>query len=280
MTPHAQRSSLLKELQRRHAELSPRLRQAARHIIDHPNQAALATVTELAAAAGVQPSTLIRLAQALGFSGFAEMQKLLQAALAAASPSYGERVHRLRAAGAQEGIAGLLKQASAVNQVSLQNLMETVDPASLEQAIRLLSAAPLIHVLGQRRSHPVAGYIAYGLTRSGRLARLIAGTAGMLREEIETMRPGDALIVVSLHPYSTDAVETASWAAAHGVSVVALTDGALSPLAQYATVLLDVRDSELVGFRSLVAQICLAQVLVLGVLQADRADARPSDSGS
>lgn len=279
MTPHAKRSSLLQELQRRHASLSPRLRQAARHIIDHPNQAALSTVTELSVSAGVQPSALIRLAQALGFSGFSEMQKVLQEALAVASPSYGERVHQLRTAGATSGVMGVLRQAGELNQVSLQNLVDTTDPAALEQAVALLSAAPLVHVIGQRRSHPVAGYIAYGLTRSGRIARLIAGAAGMLRDEAATMRPGDALVVISLHPYSADAVETAAWAASHGVSVVALSDGPLSPLAIHATVMLSVRDAELFGFRALVAQMCLAQVLVLGVLQADLTNSAPGAQG-
>ncbi|MFC0386120.1 MurR/RpiR family transcriptional regulator [Muricoccus vinaceus] len=268
MTVDAGQRGLLDELQRRHAGLSPRLRQAARHILDHPNQAALSTVTELSTAAGVQPSALIRLAQAIGFSGFSEMQKVLQSALAAASPSYGERVHQLRAAGAETGAMGLLRQAGALNQLSLQNLLDTVDPAALDRAIALLVKAPLVHVVGQRRSHPVAGYIAYGLTRSGKVARLMAGAAGMLRDEAETMRPGDALVVISLHPYSADAVETAAWAASHGVSVVALSDGPLSPLLASASVALDVRDAELFGFRALVAQMCLAQVLVLGVLQA------------
>jgi DNA-binding MurR/RpiR family transcriptional regulator len=271
MTPDARRSSLLEEMKRRHAGLSPRLQQAARHILDHPNQAALSTVTELSAAAGVQPSALIRLAQALGFSGFSDMQKVLQAALAATSPSYGERVHQLRAAGEESGAMGLLRQAGALNQISLQNLMDTVDPSALDRAVSLLAAAPLIHVVGQRRSHPVAGYIAYGLTRSGKAARLMAGAAGMLRDEAETMRPGDALVVISLYPYSAEAIETASWAASHGVSVVALSDGPLSPLQASATVALDVRDSELFGFRALVAQMCLAQVLVLGVLEAQPA---------
>ncbi|MBP0495498.1 MurR/RpiR family transcriptional regulator [Pararoseomonas indoligenes] len=268
MTPDARRDSLLDELRQRHAGLSPRLQQAARHVLDHPNQAALSTVTELSAAAGVQPSTLIRLAQALGFPGFSDMQKVLVDALATASSSYGERVHQLRAAGAGEGATGLLRQAGELNQISLQNLIDTVDPAALDRAVAILAAAPLVHVVGQRRSHPVAGYIAYGLTRSGKAARLLSGAAGMLRDEVETMRPGDALVVISLHPYSEEAINAAAWASAHGVSVVALSDGPLSPLLASASVSLDVRDAELFGFRSLVAQMCLAQVLVLGALQA------------
>ena len=268
MTPQARRDNLLDELRQRHDGFSPRLRQAARHILEHPNQAALSTVTALGAAAAVPPSALIRLAQALGFTGFAEMQAVLRAALAAAGPSYGERVQQMRDAGAAEGLPGLLRQASGLGQVSLQNLNRTVDAAALDRAAALLAAAPLVHVLGQRRSHPVAAYIAYGLTRAGRMARLLAGTAGMLQDEVRTMRPGDVLVVVSQPPYSPDSVDAAGWAARHGVAVVALTDGALSPFAPISNAMLEVQDAELFGFRALVAQMCLAQVLVLGTLRA------------
>ena len=274
MTPPTQCAELLDLMKQRHEGFSPRLRQMARHIIEHPTQAALMTVTALGAAAQVPPSALIRLAQALGFAGFSDMQKVLQTALAAGAPSYGERVQQLRSANPETGPIQLLRQACALNQLSLQNLTETVDPAALEEAVALLVAAPLIHVMGQRRSHPVAGYIAYGLTRSGKAARLLAGTAGMLRDEAETMRPGDALVVISQPPYSAETIETAEWARTHGVAVVALSDGALSPLATRAEVMLDVHDSELFGFRALAAQMCLAQVLVLGVLQAK--DAAPT----
>lgn len=268
MTPQARRNGLLNELRQRHDGLSPRLRQVARHILEHPNQAALSTVTTLGAAAAVPPSAWIRLAQTLGYSGFAEMQTVLRAALVVAEPSYGERVHQMRDASTVEGAPALLRQASELGQVSLQNLVNTVDAAALDRAVGLLATAPMVHVMGQRRSHPVAAYIAYGLTRSGKIARLLAGTAGMLTEEVETMRAGDGLVVISQSPYSRDTVDAADWAGRHGVSVVALSDGGLSPLASPSTVMLEVRDAELFGFRALVAQMCLAQVLVLGTLQA------------
>jgi DNA-binding MurR/RpiR family transcriptional regulator len=44
--------------------------------------------------------------------------------------------------------------------------------------------------------------------------------------------------------------------------------------------MLSVRDAELFGFRALVAQMCLAQVLVLGVLQADLTNSAPGAQGS
>lgn len=50
-----------------------------------------------------------------------------------------------------------------------------------------------------------------------------------------------------------------------GLAVVAITDGPLSPIGSRPTVVLQVRDPDWFGFRSIVAQTCLAQVLVIGV---------------
>jgi AcrR family transcriptional regulator len=48
----------------RHAGLPKRLQQIARFALDHPDDMALGTVAEVARAAGVQPSALVRFAQA------------------------------------------------------------------------------------------------------------------------------------------------------------------------------------------------------------------------
>jgi hypothetical protein len=48
------------------ARLPKKLRQAAIHLWQHPTAVALGTVTSVAGEAGVQPSTLVRFAQAFG----------------------------------------------------------------------------------------------------------------------------------------------------------------------------------------------------------------------
>ena len=48
----------------------------------------------------------------------------------------------------------------------------------------------------------------------------------------------------------------------------ALTDGPLSPIGTRPAVVLQVRDPDWFGFRSIVAQTCLAQVLVISVTAA------------
>ena len=253
------RDAIIAELQRREPSLPRRLAALARYLLLHPNEFALGTVAALARDAGAHPSALVRLAQALGFRGFSELQAVLRAALAEAAPSYQERVRR-RA----EGSGGLLRQVCELNAISLQHLAET-DQAVVDRAASLLAAARTVHVIGQRRSHAVAVHLAYGLTRAGKLSRLISGAGGFLKEEVETVQAADALVAISVHPYSAEVVDACAAARARGVPVLALTDGPFSPIAKLATIAFEVQDAEIAGFRSLVGQLCLCQGLVFGV---------------
>jgi len=258
---------LLGAILARHGTLSPRLQQVARYVLEHPNEIALTTTTELARRAGVQPSVLVRFSQAFGFPGFSGLQKVFQEALAAGAPSYAERVRRLTN-GIPKATSALLRNLCEVNQVSLQNLADNLPAEDLDRAIAAIARAGTIHVMGQRRSHSLAVYLAYALMRTGKVAREIAGTAGTLAEEIRMMRAGDLLIAISIAPYSAETVEAVEWAAANGIEVVAITDGPLSPIAGAASVVLPVQDAECFGLRSLVAQTCLAQTLIIGVAGA------------
>jgi DNA-binding MurR/RpiR family transcriptional regulator len=50
-----------------------------------------------------------------------------------------------------------------------------------------------------------------------------------------------------------------------GAKVLAISDSLVGPIAKVATLVLQVRDSEVRNFRSLGASLCLAQALVVGL---------------
>ena len=66
------------EIRRRYDTLSKRLKQVARYILDNSNSVAFDTVASIAQQADVPPSTLIRFANAFGFSGFNEMKQMFK----------------------------------------------------------------------------------------------------------------------------------------------------------------------------------------------------------
>jgi DNA-binding MurR/RpiR family transcriptional regulator len=122
----------------------------------------------------------------------------------------------------------------------------------------------MIFVAGFRRSFPVAAYLAYMLGKAGKRAVLVDGVAGMQLQQAETLDDGDLLIVISFAPYSEESIELVE-AAKLRCPVIAMTVSVLSPIAKDAKLVLQVREAEVRGFRSLAASMCLAPSLAIGV---------------
>ena len=242
--------------------LSPQLQRLSRFALEKPHDLALGTVAAVAQANEVQPSSMIRFANALGFDGFSQMQQVFQSHLVERSAPYRERIRQMRRGG-EGGDAGVLPRFVGEAIGELQQLEEHVDSERLAAAAKILASAPQIHVLAQRRAFPVACYLAYALNQLELQAHLLDGLGGMLGEVAHTIRAGDALLVASFRNYTPAVVETALASRARGVSVIAITDSAVSPLKPAADVCFELGDDSTRPFRSLVAPLCLAQALVV-----------------
>ena len=249
--------------------LSKQLQQIARFALERPDDLALGTVAAVAEAAGVQPSALIRFANALEFGGFSEMQQVFRARLLERSGSYRERIDAMRRSSPASPVAapgtGVLQQFVGEAVAELSHLEESVGAADLAAAARIICAATRVYVLAQRRAFPVACYLAYALGQLELKTHLLDGVGGMLGEALHNIDSRDVLVVASFRNYSPDVVAAAQAAHAHRVPVVAITDSALSPLKPSAKVCFELGHGPNPAFRSLVAPLCLAQALVVSV---------------
>ena len=278
MTAVTRYESLARAIAEAYPALPTRLQGIARFALDTPDQMALSTVAEIAVAAGVPPSAVIRFAKALDFDGFLALQRVYRERLVARSATYRERIESLRKRGG--GSNGVLPQLADSAIAELEQLREHVDSALFRRAASLLVSAARVHVLAQRRAFPVAAYLAYGLSQLEVPAFLLDSVGGMLRQQASLLRDGDVLVAASFRNYSPEVVEAASICHRNGVAVIALTDHAVSPLAKAATLRFDLGDNQALPFRSLVGPMCAAQALVIsvGYALAERAPKRKSRS--
>ena len=257
---------LREQITQRYDSLSKRLKQIGRFVLDYPNDVALETVVVIAERSAVQPSALIRFAQAFGYSGFSDMQRVFQAALMHGSANYRERI-RLAREGEEDIDAdqpiSVLRAFASADVGALEQLPGAVDSQAFAQAVELLAKAPGILLAGQRRSFPVAAYLAYALSHLDRPVRLLDGLGGMLKEQVRSAGRQDVLVAISFSPYAAETREVVDLARQRGLRVIALTDSPLSPLVQQADIWFDVRDAEVQGFRTLNATLCLAQSLAV-----------------
>ena len=241
--------------------LPQRLRQCGDHLLAHPERIAVSTVAELARGAGVPPSALMRFCTVLGFTGFSEMQRLYRAAVADSWPDYAARLDRVQARA--DGPSGLLTDFAAAGHRALTLLAETTDPAVFDAAVAHLAAAGAVHIVGFRRSYPVAAYLHHALGNMG-VPSVLHGAPGGLRSD-SAMRAGDAVLAVTMAPYAADTVDVAARAAALGLPVVGITDGPESPVAGLPGVTLIVRETDVAAFRALTATLTLAAALAVAV---------------
>ncbi len=262
----------------RHEDLSPRLRQVAAYVLDHPNDMGLETLAVIAERCGVQASTIVRFAKAFGYEGASPMQRLFRDELISTSPSpsYAERVRQFNErSGDGRSLTPheLLVEFAESNIIALEHLKESIGARDLERAVDLIVRARNVYLVGLRRSFPVAAYMAYALRHVDKPAHLIDGLAGMLTEQSSMLTSEDLLFAISFRPYAKETADIVDRARQAGAAVVAISDSQLSPVSREADISFDVKDAEVRQFRSLTASLCLAQTLIIAY--AHRLEGKP-----
>ena len=248
--------------------LPKRLSQIAAFALNNPDDIAFGTVASIAEQAQVQPSSLIRFSQAMGYQGFSELQEIFRARLRDRVPNYEERIAQLREHAKSASKARILFDGfSEAAQKSIADLGSKIDAKVLDKAVARLAAAQTIYIIGLRRSFPISSYIAYAFGKLGIRHVLVDGLGGLASNDIAFATPKDAALAVSFTPYASETVALVAQAARAHVPVIAVTDSAFSPLARDAEIWFEVAEANFEGFRSLAATLALAMTLTVAVAE-------------
>ena len=111
----------------RRDRLPKRLVQVADFAIHHPQEIAFGRVAELARKAQVQPSTMIRFAQALGYSGFSDLQLVFQSYARDRWPDYNTRLEVLHDGAHGGDVLSLLDGLVEASCISARDFRQSVD---------------------------------------------------------------------------------------------------------------------------------------------------------
>ncbi len=285
--PPANYEDLIRAIHDQYEGMSKGYQAIALYLTQNPNDVAVRSVNAIAERCGVHASNFVRFAQALGYSGFRDLQELFQRRLSTAAPGFEARVKALESElGAREDRSahGFLRDLVVRDVASLQEMLDEIDPAQLTRAVDLLEAAETVWLVGQLRWAPVVELLRYVLTMLGKRCVLLDPSGGLATHMARTMRPADLLVAVAFRFYATEVVNIVEEAAARGVPTVAISDSTLSPLAKGAAALFAVPEHAYTFSRSLAAPMCLAQALTVALaarLQDDAEEPRiPTVTGS
>jgi DNA-binding MurR/RpiR family transcriptional regulator len=251
--------------------LPKRLAEVARYAMASPDDVAFGTAASIAERAGVQPSTLVRFAQAFGYQGFSDLQDVFRDRLRDRPSSYTERLTSLRShAGSDGRAAALFSGFSDAAVRSVETLRSRMEPGRLEAAVDILARAETIYLIGQRRSYPITSYMSYALSKLGVKSGLVGSPQGTDPEQLSFAGPRDAAIAISFTPYASTTLALARQVADQGTPLVVVTDSPFSPLIPANGVWFEVVEADFEGFRLLSATMALAMTLTVAVADARR----------
>jgi DNA-binding MurR/RpiR family transcriptional regulator len=147
----------------------------------------------------------------------------------------------------------------------LHGLRESVTDEQIENAASILAKANVIHVAAQHRSFPIAAYLTYALSHLSVPNILLDSVGGMFAERGKTVRKGDVVLAVSYSPYANEVLKLVEEVQESKIPVIVITDSVLGPLAPFADVCLEVKETEVFGFRGLVLSslMCLSLSLIV-----------------
>jgi DNA-binding MurR/RpiR family transcriptional regulator len=252
----------------RATELPRRLAQIATYALDNPDEIAFGTVSSIAEQADVQPSTLVRFSQAMGYQGFSELQEVFRSRLRDRILNYDERIEQLRQHALSSSKSNVIFHGfSDAGEKSIAALREKLDPTALDRAVEMLARAETIYLVGLRRSFPISSYMAYALGKLNVRAILVDAIGGLAPEQVAYATRKDAVLAISFTPYASETVSLAEAAARRKVPVISITDSPFSPLARLADLWLEVGEANFEGFRSMAATMTLAMTLTVAIAE-------------
>ena len=250
--------------------LSPQLRRGAQYILERPDEVAFTSMRQLAKRANVQPATMVRLAQRLGLEGYEDLRAPFRDELQRQPTGYGWRARQLQArTGRRSGGRALNHLASEMMAADRENLsltLQAIGADGLAATSTVLANSRRLFIMGLRSLYSAAFYTHYACSMFRDNTVLLDGPGGTYADRLRGIGAGDAMLIFSLEPYSSEVIQAAGYAVDQGADLVAVTDSLVSPLAALTPHLLLVGTDGPALFKSVVPAIAVAQTLVAQML--------------
>lgn len=258
----------LAELIRQHAErLTAAERRVAEAMVDDPQAVAFGTVADVAARASSSGASVVRLANKLGYQGFSDLQATVQADLSRRLRPATERIR-------EPGAGDLRARGRHAAFECVEATFAHLEPATLESIVGVLAvrSRPVWVIAGDAGSG-IAHQFATELSMLRPRVRHLVGSPVRVTREMADVDSGDVVVALDLRRYDAWVLDAVGLAADAGATVIALTDGPLSPLAAGSTHVVALEADGVGPFDNYVGALAVFTTITAGVAQRLRGPA-------
>ena len=251
-------------IRERYDQLAPGFRRLADFIMNNTLDTAFLTVTEVARRVGIDPTSVVRFSQELGYSGFRELSQEIKRYVRNQVTATYRRAHE---ATTDESLLQALQDSFCQN---LQQFTATEIP-TLSKAVSILKQAPHTWVAGESLSHDLANFLANALVYADTPAS--AFYPGMTETPIvvSKMHNGDALLAIVIGQPGVDTGYALRLAREKAVHTICLTTSGTVLAAREAEVTIVTPIESHVELASFGVPL-IVMILILEALAGQKAD--------
>jgi len=235
------------------------------YLVMNYEQVGVMTVAELAQAADVGTTTVMRLIQTLGRSGFSTFKKeLLNSALMRTTTSY-RRLKQSFKDSPQKTAEGTLSTVASDGIHVLENLCTPANSSQFDTIIQMLLNAEHIYTLGLRSSRPLALYFAYSAgSFNPNVSQLSQDSDYVYDQVILKVKPTDVVLVFSVWPCTKKTIEVAEMCHKRGIPMALITNTSLNPIVKYTNAVIDTNSVNHISGDTVILAVIEALVSELG----------------
>lgn len=259
---------LISHIQSQYTRFSKGQKLIAQYILKNYDKVAFMTACKLGETVGVSESTVVRFANALGYSGYPKLQDALQEVI----KNKLTTVQRVDMVKEFNDDSAILKKIVKSDIDNIKDTLDEIDEKAFEEASNRILKAKRIYIVGMRSSFTIAQYLGFYLGIILDSVHVIRTDMGDAFEQVVKINEDDVLIAVSFPRYSKKSYQIVSYAKEKGAHIVSLTDSLFAPVASFTDNLLLVKSNMASFVDSLVPALSIANALIVSVGMKEKED--------
>ncbi|MCR1874286.1 MurR/RpiR family transcriptional regulator [Paraclostridium bifermentans] len=259
---------LIDDIQKQYPRLSKGQKLIAQYLISSYDKVAFMTASKLGEEVGVSESTVVRFANALGFSGYPKLQDALQELI----KNKLTTVQRVEMNQEYSDDCKILSKVLKSDIDNIKDTLENLDERMFQQASDKLLNARKIYILGMRSSFSIAQYLGFYLDIILDNVHIIRMDMGDAFEQVVRITEEDVVVAISFPRYSKKSYQVVDYARSKGAHIISMTDSLFAPIATVADTTLLVKSNMASFVDSLVPALSLSNALVVSIGMKEKDD--------
>jgi len=207
----------------------------ANYIVENPQKFALCSIRELEKELKISKSTIVRLAQALGYNGFSELKSIFLKSMRHNFGPIPRYKTFLSSSHEKMDFVRLIANETVNN---IHSTLQLIDKVQYKKALGLLKNANHVYTIGIGISSCLAEIATYLFSRVSINSNSMIHGALKFTEQIINISKNDVIFAFSFPPYSKETIEAARYARERSIKVISITDKATSEIVEYSDVFL------------------------------------------